>query len=138
MKFQCVIQNYAGGYMTIQECYRNLGGDFNRTEKRLPGAGMIRRFLLRFPQDPTFSSLCQAMREGDRAAAFRCAHTLKGVCANLGLDRLLDSSGRLTEALRAEGEGIPPDAAALLEQVRQDYALTVSAIRSYSDSESVQ
>ena len=136
--------------MTIQECYRNLGGDFNRTEKRLSGAGMIRRFLLRFPQDPTFSSLCQAMREGDRAAAFRCAHTLKGVCANLGLDRLLDSSGRLTEALRAEGEGIPPDAAALLdavmpeqlyarlEQVRQDYALTVSAIRSYSDSESVQ
>ena len=124
--------------MTIQECYRNLGGDFNRTEKRLAGAGMIRRFLLRFPQDPTFSSLCLAMREGDRAAAFRCAHTLKGVCANLGLDRLLESSGRLTEVLRAETEEIPPEAAALMEQVRQDYELTVSVIRSYSESESVQ
>lgn len=124
--------------MTIQECYRNLGGDYARTEKRLPSAGMIQRFLLRFPQDPTFSSLLQAMRAGDRASAFRCAHTLKGVCANLGLDRLLDSSGRLTEALRTESEEIPGEAAALLERVRQDYELTVRAIRRFSDGESVQ
>ena len=123
--------------MTIQECYRNLGGDYARTEKRLPSVGMIRRFLLRFPQDPTFASLCQAMREGDREAAFRCAHTLKGVCANLGLDRLLDSSGRLTEALRT-AEDMPESAAELLEAVRRDYALTVGAIQSYSDDESGQ
>ena len=120
--------------MTIQECYQSLGGDFSRTEKRLPSVGMIQRFLLRFPQDPTFSSLCQAMRAGDREAAFRCAHTLKGVCANLGLDRLLNSCGRLTEVLRAEAEEIPGDAALLLEDVRQDYELTVRAIQSYSDT----
>ena len=124
--------------MTIQECYQSLGGDFSRTEKRLPSVGMIQRFLLRFPQDPTFSSLCQAMQAGDREAAFRCAHTLKGVCANLGLDRLLDSSGRLTEVLRAAEEEIPEGAALLLEDVRRDYELTVRAIQSYSDTDAAQ
>ena len=118
--------------MTIQECYHDLGGDFSRTEMRLPSIGMIQRFLMRFPQDPTFSELCQAMEAGDREAAFRCAHTLKGVCANLGFDRLLGSAGRLTEALRAETESMPEDAAALLESVRRDYELTVSVIESYS------
>lgn len=124
--------------MTIQECYQTLGGNFARTEKRLPSVGMIRRFLIRFPQDPTFSELCQAMEAGEREKAFRCAHTLKGVCANLGLDRLLDSAGKLTEALRAQ-DAVPGDAGALFENVRCDYELTVNAIRNYSDSvESLQ
>ena len=120
--------------MTIQECYQLLGGDFSRTQMRLPSVGMIQRFLFRFPQDPTFSALCQAMEAGQRESAFRCAHTLKGVCANLGLDALLDSAGRLTEALRAETDDISGDADALLEKVRQDYELTVKVIRDYSET----
>ena len=124
--------------MTIQECYQTLGGNFGRTEKRLPSAGMIERFLMRFPQDPTFSELCQAMEARECERAFRCAHTLKGVCANLGFDRLMDSTGRLTEALRAQN-AVPQDAGALFEAVRRDYELTVSAIRDYSESvESLQ
>ena len=120
--------------MTIQECYQLLGGNFSQTQTRLPSAGMIQRFLFRFPQDPTFSALCQAMETGQRESAFRCAHTLKGVCANLGLDALQDSASRLTEALRAETDEISGDACALMERVRQDYELTIKAIRDYSDS----
>ena len=75
------------------------------------------------------------MQNGQREEAFRAAHTLKGVSANLGFSRLLASAGALTELLREEAETIPGGAAALLEEVKQDYEVTVSAIRAYLESE---
>lgn len=124
--------------MTIQECYRDLGGDYAKTEKRLSNAGMIHRFLIRFPEDPTFSALCAAMDAGDREAAHTCAHALEGVCSNLGLAALLQSAIRLTAVLRAETESITEEAWALLEDVRRDHARTVDAIRSYQLSGEAQ
>ena len=115
--------------MTIQECYQELGGDFAQVKKRLPSDSLIMKFMAKFPDDQSFSELCRAMEEGRRAEAFRAAHTLKGVCANLGFDRLMLSAGQLTELLRPETDTIPAGCAALLEEVRQDYDLTVSAIR---------
>ena len=66
--------------MTIQECYEKMGGDYAQVEKRLPSAALIQKFAAKFLDDASFSQLCAAMREGNRADAFRCAHTLKGVC----------------------------------------------------------
>ena len=120
--------------MTIQECYRELGGDFSRVEARLPSVSLVRRFITKFLEDDSFSSLCRAMGEGNRAEAFRAAHTLKGVSANLDFGRLMGSAGELTELLRPEGGTIPAAAAPLLEAVERDYALTVNAIRAYLDS----
>ena len=71
--------------MTIQECYQELGGDFAQVEKRLPSVSLIERFITKFLDDGSFSELCHAMQEGQREAAFRAAHTLKGVSANLSL-----------------------------------------------------
>ena len=73
------------------------------------------------------------MEGGQRQEAFRAAHTLKGVSANLGFDRLQASAGRLTELLRPETDTIPDDAASFLEEVRLDYEVTVNAIRAYLD-----
>ena len=117
--------------MTIQECYREMGGDFSQIEKRLPSVSLIKRFISKFPDDSSFSELCHAMQEGQRAKAFRAAHTLKGVSANLSLNRLLASVTKLTEALRPETETVSAEAGLLLEEVRQDYELTVGAIRAY-------
>ena len=75
------------------------------------------------------------MQNGQWEEAFRAAHTLKGVSANLGFSRLLASAGELTELLRAETETIPGRTADLLEEVKQDYELTVSVIRAYLESE---
>ena len=121
--------------MTIQECYQKLGGEFAQGEKRLSSVGLVRKFIVKFLDDDSYSKLCLAMQNGQREEAFRAAHTLKGVSANLGFSRLLASAGELTELLRAETESIPGRAAALLEEVKQDYELTVSVIRAYLESE---
>ena len=121
--------------MTIQECYQKLGGEFAQGEKRLSSVGLVRKFIVKFLDDDSYSKLCLAMQNGQWEEAFRAAHTLKGVSANLGFSRLLASAGELTELLRAETETIPGRAAALLEEVKQDYELTVSVIRAYLESE---
>ena len=75
------------------------------------------------------------MQAGQREQAFRAAHRLKGVCANLSFDRLGASASQLTELLRSEGDGVPEGAALVFHAVKQDYALTVDAIRAYLDAE---
>ena len=117
--------------MTIQECYCELGGDFAQVEKRLPSVSLVKRFITKFLNDGSFSQLCEAMESGRREEAFRAAHTLKGVSANLGFDRLQASADKLTELLRPEGDTIPEGAGSLLEQIRRDHAATVGAIRAY-------
>lgn len=93
--------------MTIQECYQNLGGDYAQVETRLPSVSLVKRFITKFLDDGSFSELCRTMESGQRAEAFRAAHTLKGVCANLCFDRLLASASQLTELLRPETDTIP-------------------------------
>lgn len=122
--------------MTIQECYQMLGGDFANVEKRLPSVSLVTKFITKFLDDSSFSQLCLAMQAGQRGEAFRAAHTLKGVCANLGFDRLGASAGQLTELLRPESDSIPEGADLILNEVKQDYELTVNAIRAYLGSAS--
>ena len=117
--------------MTIEECYLAVGGDYAQVQKRLPSAALIRRFVAKFLNDDSFDQLSRAMRTGQREEAFRAAHTLKGVCANLGFDRLYGSASQLTEELRPEGGEISAAAAALLVQVEQDYAETTGVIRAF-------
>ena len=121
--------------MTIQECYQVLGGDYAQVEKRLPGIHLIRKFIAKFLDDGSYPELCRAMEQGQTEEAFRAAHTLKGVSANLGFDRLTASSGELTELLRGRTDGIPTEAVPLLDMVRQDYDLTADAIRAYLNSD---
>ena len=121
--------------MTIQECYQKLGGDYAQVEKRLPGIHLIRKFIAKFLDDGSYPELCRAMEQGQTEEVFRAAHTLKGVSANLGFDRLTASSGELTELLRGRTDGIPTEAVPLLDMVRQDYELTADAIRTYLNSD---
>ena len=64
--------------------------------------------------------------QGDVKEAFRGAHTLKGVCQNLGFSNLYAPTYTLTETLRAgQLEGTQEQFAKVAEQ----YKRTVDAIR---------
>ena len=119
--------------MTIEECYQQLGGDYATLKTRLPSDSLVKRFITKFLDDSSYSELCHALEEGQRGEAFRAAHTLKGVCANLGFDQLGASASNMTELLRREVSGIPEEAVFMMNEVKRDYAMTAGAIRTYLD-----
>ena len=58
--------------------------------------------------DKNFAGLEEAVRQGDRKAAFEAAHALKGVMGNLALTPLYESISEITELLRAEKDADYP------------------------------
>ena len=121
--------------MTIEQCYEAMGGSYEEVSARLPNARLVEKFIRKFLVDDSYDVLCREMAAGNCQDAFRAAHTLKGVCANLGLEQLRASAGTLTETLRPQADAIPSEAAAQLEQVRADYRLTVDTIGEFLASE---
>lgn len=71
--------------MTLQEFYARVGGDYNATLSRLPSEALVKKFILKYPCDPSFAQLKDALAAQDWELAFRASHTLKGVAQNLGM-----------------------------------------------------
>lgn len=86
--------------MTVKECYEQMGSDYEGVLGRLGSEAIVKRFALKFLQDPSFAQLKESLAKNDGEEAFRAAHTLKGVCLNLGFDELFEVSAELTEKLR--------------------------------------
>ena len=111
--------------MTVRECYEKIGGDYDEVVSRFPNESLILKFTKKFLYDPSFKELTTALNNEDYETAFRAVHTLKGVCLNLGLGILYESSHQMTEALRAKKIEV---ALGLQEKVTKDYLLTIEAI----------
>ena len=112
--------------MTIQQCYEAFGGNYPEVISRLRADERVARFLQKVVDDGSYRLLCDSIESGNGEEAFRAAHTLKGVCANLSITKLFESSSALTETLR--GGVITEAAQPLLQQVKQDYELTIKCI----------
>ena len=93
--------------MTLKEFYEKNGGDLGEVSQRLPNEAMIRRFIYKFSEDPSYRRMKDALCMGDLKAAFLAVHTLKGIAQNLGFSDLSDAAHRLTESLR-DMSGMPP------------------------------
>ncbi len=115
--------------MTIRECYTALDADFDGTLKRLFSEKLIRKFAFKFLDDPSFENLDKALQEKNYEEAFRAAHTLKGVAANVGLTKLQEVSSKMTEMLRG---GKAPADEAYIENVRAEYKRSVEILNQCS------
>ena len=73
--------------MTMQECYKAIGGNYEAVLGRLHSEALIQRFTLKFLEDQSYLQLKQALENKNYEDAFRSAHTLKGVCQKLSFDR---------------------------------------------------
>ena len=112
--------------MKIRECYEQMGADYDNVLSRLGSDAMVERFALKFLQEKTFDNLKEAIEKKDAEEAFRAAHTLKGICLNLGFDNLFTVSSELTEKLRPRTlEGSEE----LLQKVQEQYDITVQALQ---------
>ena len=85
---------------TLEQAYHELGADYEGVTNRLMGDALVARFVGKFFEDENFAKLGEALAAQDVKAAFVAAHTLKGVCENLGFDNLYAPSSELTEVLR--------------------------------------
>ena len=116
--------------MTIRECYGELGLDFDAVLSRLVNEKLVQKFALKFLDDPSFQNLKDALDSKDVETAFRAAHTLKGVCLNLGFSSLYEVGAQLTEDLRGRViEGSEASQAA----VDREYQRTENAIRRWQN-----
>lgn len=117
--------------MTLQECYQRMEGDYAGVLGRLAKEERIKKFVLRFLDDPTFRALCEAKGREDYEAVFREIHTLKGVSQNLGFAKLYQASFAMTEAVRG---GIKLEDESLFDAVQLEYGRTLAAIEEYKNS----
>lgn len=117
--------------MTLKECYIALGGSYDEVIGRLHSERLVQKFVLKFLQDGSYKLLCDSMETGDWDEAFRAAHTIKGMCQNLGFTMLGISADALTEALRG---GVHADVEDLMAEVKEAYERTENAIKTYESS----
>ena len=113
--------------MTVKECYEKMGANYENVLSRLGGSeALVKRLVLKFLDDVSYQKLEEQFLNKNVEEAFRAAHTLKGVCLNLGFDNLFTVCSDLTEKLRAkELDG----ADELFAKVKEQYEITVAAVK---------
>ena len=112
--------------MTVQECYEMIGADWQDVLQRFGGSqAIVKKFAIKFLDDPSFSDMKKAVAEKNVEDAFRAAHTLKGVCLNLGFSDLYHTSYDITEIFRA---GTFEGAEELMEAMDDQYQTIQDAV----------
>lgn len=120
--------------MTTKECYERIGADYEDVVERLMNEKLVKRFLYKFADATDMETLRNSLKTQDYETAFRMAHNLKGVCANLSICKLGASSSELCEELR--GGKYTDKVEPLMAVVQADYDETVAAIRQLQAEES--
>lgn len=80
-----------------------MGMDVNNTVSRFMGKEeLYLKFLSKFKTDQSVANIQQYISEQNVEEAFKSAHTLKGVAANLGLDPIAQYASDIVELFRGK------------------------------------
>lgn len=106
------------------------GVDYNTTLERFMGKeDLYHKFLIKFLDDDNFNQLEGFLNDKKVEEAFKCAHTIKGLCGNLGFENLLEVDIPLVEILRA---GSLESVDELFEDLKKRYDSLCDIIKKYS------
>ena len=121
--------------MTIEEVYSNICGDYQGVIGRLMSEDRVKRFALKFLNDTSCNTLIDAIEREDAEEAFRAAHTLKGICINLGFDDLYRICSEITELLREKQDADCDfdECTRLLIQAKEKYDIVIDSIKRLDD-----
>lgn len=89
---------------------------------------IYKKFLFRFPEEKGFGELFDKLENGTTEEAFRAAHTMKGLAANLSLKSVNAVLVPMTEVLRA-GERPQKEQVEELKQAYEETLTVVAKIR---------
>ena len=80
-----------------------MGMDVDTTVKRFMGnEALYLKFLYKYQADQSVANIQQYIADQNAEEAFKSAHTLKGVAANLGLDPIAQHASDIVELLRGK------------------------------------
>lgn len=112
--------------MNLQEAYEKMQGNYDDVMGRLPREESVIKFLKKFLENQDFQNMLAAAKENRYQDVFVASHNLKGMCGNLGLSLLADSTSRVCEMVR---NGDPAeDLTPYIEKAKADYALVITTI----------
>lgn len=84
---------------------RSAGVDtFGALQRFMNNEKLYKKFLLRFLDDKSMVLLTEAIKEEDMTKVLNYAHTLKGICGNLGLLRMYEASAAIVSTIRCGKE----------------------------------
>ena len=121
--------------MTIAELYDRMDGSYDMALRVMRMDKLIDKHIRKFPDSGIVERLTAAGDSMEPTALFEAAHAMKGVCANLGLTALAELASRITEEFRPGSERALTDDEVkdLLAQVKEQYAKTAAAIKTYAE-----
>lgn len=122
--------------MTLQELYASIDGDYDRAVQIMKMDKLIGRYIQKFPKSGVNEALQAAGESMDPVKLFESAHAMKGVCANMGLVKLSDKVGILTEEFRAGNARQFSDdqVKAMIAEIDALYRRTVEGIHQYEST----
>ena len=86
--------------MTLQELYGLIDGNYEQAQRVMKMDKLIDRYIRKLKNSDVGDRLAAAGQTMDAAGLFESAHAMKGVCANLGLEKLAGLANEITEEFR--------------------------------------
>lgn len=102
-KLKSAVFRYTGKKnLTLRECYDAIGENYDDLLNRLRcGEDGVQEAVHEFMYDKHYKQLLFAIGNNDTESAFRAAHAMKGISANLGLGKMYSVFSDITESLRS-------------------------------------
>ena len=86
--------------MTLQELYRQIGGDYDQALRVLRVEKLVDKHIRKLTKNGLIEALVNAGDTMDPTQLFETSHAVKGNCANLGLTNLSAAASEISEEFR--------------------------------------
>ena len=119
--------------MTIQQLYEKIGGNYEQAVRVMKKDKLIDKYIRKLGSSDVGEKLAQAGETMDGVKLFESAHAMKGVCANMGFDKMAAAAGEITEEFRPGNPRSLSDdeVKARIADIGVMYRHTVDGIRQY-------
>ena len=118
--------------MNLQECYKQMDGDYEGMFSRLPRETSIIKYLRRFAENDEFDKLKGAVEAKDYKAVFELTHDLKGMAANLSLPVFQEMMSEMCEETRDKEP--EKDLTVLIKTAGEEHEKILKAIGELEDA----
>lgn len=118
--------------ISVAEAYQRLNENYDAVLKRLLGReNLVIKYLTMFLNDKNYEQLTAAVSANNAEDALKAAHTLKGMCFNLGLNTLGTICSQLVEAVR----GGDYDLQSLYSNIKSEYENVIDVLNMCLDTD---